>query len=212
MHCTILQRFLGRCGLHLLSRGWKSREQRLRSGALICTVMSLAILTSCNKRDGATAARARRAGFTSTGLVAVRTDLELLRDFDPDHAVATNTAELEVEKATQVRLLVNERLISKVLQNSDAVRQTQWFKQFVKKDGGESVNITAAKSDLLDRLLVRSDPGSRLIVVEFTCDNPKDAQTIVTELVNQHIKDQEEAKTAREAEIDNRLEQLKLNS
>ena len=53
--------------------------------------------------------------------------------------------------------------------------------------GRKSLILHAPEADLLDRVIVRSVPASRLISVKFSGSNPKDCQTIVTAIVDQRI-------------------------
>jgi hypothetical protein len=145
----------------------------------------------------AMAADATHPRYTSTGLVAVQ---------------AKDVGELQVEQETQAQLLLHPRLLGSVLESSDAIRQTHWFKQFVSiKDGKERVDIAAAKADLHAHLEVLVIPKSRLIQVRMSADDPHDCQTIVREIVEKHIKDQKELASLGAVEQAQALEQLKLN-
>src|SRR5262249_28554084 len=116
-------------------------------------------------------------------------------------------------QGTQVKLLLHERLFTRILENSDGlIRNTEWFKQFVSyRNQQEVVDAEAAKADLLDHLDVRAEANSRLISVRMSWSVPKDCQTIVTEIVNQHIKDQTEAHNTADSERTNAIERLKVN-
>lgn len=154
---------------------------------------------------------ARHSRFTSTGLIQVKLHNDWT-NMDSGHALGVNTADMEYEKGTEVELLLHERLISQLLENSDAIRETDWFKQFVSyRNGQKVIDADAAKGDLLDRLSVRAKPDSRLISVSVSAANPKDAQTIVTEIVNQRIKDAKTDQDTKEIEITQAIQTLKLN-
>jgi len=153
---------------------------------------------------------ARHSRYTATGLISVKLKPEM--NLDIEHPYNVNTGELEIEQGTHVKLLTHERLLSRILDSSDPIRQTEWFKQFLSyQNGQQKVDAEAAKADLLDHLTIRAEAASRLISVQFSGPVPKDCQTIVTEIVNQHIKDQQESNDVRDIEIANSLEQLKLN-
>ncbi|HWE02526.1 MAG TPA: hypothetical protein VG326_08950, partial [Tepidisphaeraceae bacterium] len=147
--------------------------------------------------------------FTSTGLVQVKGN-EAAFSFDNPHG--DGNANLEVEQNTQTALLLSERLLSSILDSSDAIRQTDWFKQFIfYKNGQQLVDAEAAKADLLDHLSVVPITGSRVIKVQMSWSVPKDCQTIVQEIVDQHIKNEKSKVNTSEVERNNNLEQLKLN-
>ncbi|HET6247167.1 MAG TPA: polysaccharide biosynthesis tyrosine autokinase [Tepidisphaeraceae bacterium] len=151
--------------------------------------------------------------YTATGYVAVHLPGDRNTGASMDNSSpVVNTAELEVEQVSQARLLLHERLLSKILDTSDPIRQTEWFKQFVYyRDGTQKVDLAAAKSDLLDHFDVAAIPSSRLILVKMAYSVPKDCQTIVREIVEQHIKDQKEITSLVDIEHSQALEQLKLN-
>jgi capsular exopolysaccharide synthesis family protein len=146
--------------------------------------------------------------FTSTGLIQVRSN-DLSIGLDTPRGDMVN---VEQEQATQTALLLSERLLSNILDSSDAIRQTDWFKQFIfYKNGQQLVDAEAAKADLLDHLAVVPVVGSRVIKVQMSYSVPKDCQTIVQEIVDQHIKNEKSKVNTSEVERNNSLEQLKLN-
>ncbi|HZK80393.1 MAG TPA: hypothetical protein VFC46_04980, partial [Humisphaera sp.] len=147
--------------------------------------------------------------YTSTGLIQVR-GAEAV--FNLDNPRGDGGANLDVEQNTQTALLLSERLLSSILDSSDAIRQTEWFKQFIfYKNGQQLADAEAAKADLLDHLEVIPLTGSRVIKVKFSWSVPKDCQTIVQEIVDQHIKNEKSKVNTSEVERNNNLEQLKLN-
>lgn len=152
---------------------------------------------------------ARHSRYTSTGLITVRSrgDDALL-----DAHSSMDAGGLEVEQMTQVKLLLHDALLAKVLEISDKVRDTEWFKQFISYRNGEKfVDAEGAKADLYEHLEVRAEPNTRLIAVKMNWRIPKDCQTIVTEIVDQHIKEVTSHNTAQDMEHNAQLENLKQN-
>ena len=104
---------------------------------------------------------------------------------------------LAVEIASQVKEFTHPTLFSMVLSQNEDIRKTNWFQKFVKhnadgspivgSDGKPLIDTEAAKEDLTERLSVVPYPNSRLIQVSFTCSDPRDCQTLVEAVVNQHI-------------------------
>jgi uncharacterized protein involved in exopolysaccharide biosynthesis len=74
-------------------------------------------------------------------------------------------------------------LLLSVLTDSDKMRQTDFFKEF-------NSNPEAAKEHLLRNFNVQPITNSRLIAVEMTYRVPRDARTIVEEVVSRYISDQ----------------------
>jgi capsular exopolysaccharide synthesis family protein len=97
---------------------------------------------------------------------------------------------LQIEQRTHANLLKNEALLSQVLNDLNApIRQTEWFKQFMT---GKVANIAAAKEDLVKRFSTEPITDSKLIKVEMSCANPKDCQTIIENVVNKHLEEQQQ--------------------
>ena len=145
--------------------------------------------------------------YSSTGLLKINGSHDAM-DIDG----RSDTSGLEVEQQTQVNLLLHERLLSSILEQSDAIRQTDWFKQFIYyKNGQPVVNAEAARTDLMQHLEVAPIGTSRLIKVRMSYSIPKDCQTIVREVCDRHINEQRAQVDASEIEKANALEQLKLN-
>ncbi|MDB5174762.1 MAG: hypothetical protein JWN51_3535, partial [Phycisphaerales bacterium] len=148
--------------------------------------------------------------FTSTALLEVH-GMEDRPRLD-NGGGGSNPAVLEVDLHTQAELLQHERLLSSVLESSEALRGTGWFKQFVSYRGGkEFVDAQEAKQELLKGLVVTPISGSRLIRIQMSWSNPRDCQTIVKELGDQHIKEQKIRQTILNDQQTLALEQLKMN-
>ncbi len=132
---------------------------------------------------------AKFSRYTSTGLLAVRTTVEMPHGGDY-WGGGVNTAELEIEQRTHAKQLLHERLLTEVLaDNNSPIRQTQWFRQFIVHRNGEDIpDPNAAKEDLLQHLDVAPVTNSRLIEVRMSYSVPKDCQTIVQQLCDRYIK------------------------
>jgi uncharacterized protein involved in exopolysaccharide biosynthesis len=76
---------------------------------------------------------------------------------------------IQIEQRTQVSLLKDETLYAQVLQKSDEIKDTGWYKQF-------NGNVEAAKGDLKKNLSVSPIPETRLIQISFSYANARDAQ------------------------------------
>ncbi|MDB5334072.1 MAG: hypothetical protein JWP03_5223 [Phycisphaerales bacterium] len=151
----------------------------------------------------------KHSRYTSTALLEVQT-----LDDRPrlDQSGGVNTAGLDVDLHTQAELLMHERLLSSVITSSDALRGTSWFKQFVTVQSGQPVvDAQEAKQELLKGLLVTPLPQSRLIRLQMSYSIPKDCQTIVKELGDEHIKEQKVRLTIANDLKASSLEQLKMN-
>ncbi len=128
--------------------------------------------------------------YTATGLVQI-TERRPRGIAEGGGEPQLDTSGLSIELKSQARLLHTETLFSEVL-NRPAVRDTSWFKQFIKVnvDGIEAPDIAAAKDDLSDKLGIALSPETKLIEVNFTYSNPQDCDTIIEELIEQHLQDQ----------------------
>src|SRR3712207_2815313 len=67
-----------------------------------------------------------------------------------------------------------------VLTNSAKARETGYFRQFPSPE--------RAKEHLLENFSAQAIPDSRLIAVEMTYRDPRDARTVVEEVVEQYIR------------------------
>ncbi|MGH7178358.1 MAG: polysaccharide biosynthesis tyrosine autokinase [Tepidisphaeraceae bacterium] len=156
------------------------------------------------------------AQFTAKGLVAVQPP----SIFDPMSRQNQTLQDwtLQIEQRTQTQVMTNEALLSKVLLNpNSAIRtQTEWFKKFMiqekQPDGSvrSQPDIASAKLDLMDRLAATPIPDSKLIVVTMSCSNPKDCKTIIENIVNQHLEEQQNVNTDRQQQRTQVLTNLKL--
>jgi tyrosine-protein kinase Etk/Wzc len=104
----------------------------------------------------------------------------------PDSSVQqfSNSQFLETDQQTQVQLMMQPSLYGRALTNNEALRKTEWFKQF------DSVND--AKQDLMKHFSVSAIPQTSLIQVSMPAALPQDAKVIVEAVVNQHLRDQQE--------------------
>jgi capsular exopolysaccharide synthesis family protein len=148
--------------------------------------------------------------YTSIAYVRVMSDAEIPR---PGELFAEGggggTVDLEVRE--QMTKLQHGALAARVLDNSAAIRQTRWFQQFVHTvDGKPTVDVEAAKLNLLENLDVSPVTGTRLLAVSFSCASPTDCQTILTELIEQHMADQRQLRQDQEAEQGRTLARMKL--
>ena len=102
-----------------------------------------------------------------------------------------DTTTLNVEQRSQALMLRTDALLNAVL-SRPTVRETSWFRQFLHTgpDGTPVADIPAAKADLEDKLSVTPEVDSKLIGITFTYSNPSDCSTIINELVDEHLADQ----------------------
>src|SRR5436190_20151727 len=134
--------------------------------------------------------------YTATGFVQItptRAPNILNADQGGDQ-IDTNM--IGFEQRTQANLLKGEPLLQKVLTESAAVRATDWFKQFIKTPGG-TPDIAAAKDDLMEHLSVVPLQDTKIISVQMTYRVRGDTKTIVEEVVNQHLENQYNNRSAR---------------
>ena len=119
--------------------------------------------------------------FEASALVKVQLAEEMFRQGAED--ISAQPQAVELEQKTQVRGLMQPGLMLTVLRDSDKIRQTEWFKKFE--------NAEAAKEDLMENFSATPVQQSRLISVKMTDRIPRDARTVVEEIVNQYIRDQQ---------------------
>lgn len=91
-----------------------------------------------------------------------------------------NPASIELEQKTHAGGLTQAGLMLDVLTNSTKLRQTNYYKQFA---GPEE-----AKEHLLNNFSAQAIPKTRLIAIEMTYRDPKDARLVVEEVVEQYIR------------------------
>jgi capsular exopolysaccharide synthesis family protein len=163
------------------------------------------------------------ARYTATGYVQIQPGRGMV-NLSKDDPRSEEVASLSVEQRTQTQLLQSEALITKVLSNPNlAIRKTTWFSQFshASPDGKNLLDIAAAKEDITKRFGAFGITDSKLISVSMTCSDPRDAATIVTDIVNQHIDEQKKFSTDRLQEkvayltmlrtrYENQIRQLKI--
>ncbi|HEY1683987.1 MAG TPA: polysaccharide biosynthesis tyrosine autokinase [Tepidisphaeraceae bacterium] len=127
--------------------------------------------------------------YTSTGIIQVQSTAALT-NIDPIHPEVVgpglDQAAVEMEQKTQASLLTSPQLIGAVLANPESkIRQTSWF-------AGFRGDIESAKMNLLSHLEVNPVPETKLITVSIAEPKPEDAQTIVQDIVDEHIREQRE--------------------
>ena len=148
--------------------------------------------------------------YTSIAYVRVMSDAEIPRPGEL-FAEAGGGGNVDLEVREQMTKLQHGALAARVLDNSAAIRQTTWFAQFVHNvDGKPTVDVEAAKLNLLENLDVSPVTGTRLLAVSFSCSVPADCQTILTELIEQHMADQRQLRQEQEAEAGRTLARMKL--
>ncbi len=122
--------------------------------------------------------------FTATGYLQVEplgANNPLIKG--PQYSDATT---LLTDLRTQVQLMRSESLFNTVLSNDNSeIRKTTWFKGF---DG----DIKAAKTDLMKQFSASPVPETRLISASMTYSVPDDCKTIVNEIVDEHLRSQQE--------------------
>lgn len=116
--------------------------------------------------------------YTASALITLQLPEESFGQ-KAEEAVA-NPQSIELEQKTHVRGLLQAGLMLDVLTNSAKVRETGYYKQFA---GPEQ-----AKEDLLDNFSAQPIADSRLIAVEMTYRDPRDARTVVEEIIEQYIR------------------------
>ncbi len=122
------------------------------------------------------------SSYTATGLIQIQSAAR----FDLSRPTQQEMSQqlLAIEQRTNVQLLTHEALLARLFSNPNrAIRETSWFKQFANK----SNPIAAAKEDLVDSLSVRPIPDSKLVAVSMSYKDPKEAATIVNDVVNEHL-------------------------
>jgi succinoglycan biosynthesis transport protein ExoP len=133
--------------------------------------------------------------FTATGLVQVsptRTG-----DIFGNEGIKyeLDTGRLGVVQKTEVQGLSTDQLFNAVLTDRPLVRDTTWFKQFLRPgpNGTMSPDIAEARQDLADKLGIVPVTDTQLIRVQFSYGVPRDCTTIIRELIEEHL--QQEAKS-----------------
>lgn len=88
-----------------------------------------------------------------------------------------------MEQRTQREILAGDQILSRLLENSEAIRTTNWYQSFSAEKQSER------KQDLQNRLTIRLIPETKLIAVSATTSVPADAKIIVDELVDRYLMD-----------------------
>ncbi|MBA3273237.1 MAG: hypothetical protein H0T11_05115, partial [Chthoniobacterales bacterium] len=147
------------------------------------------------------------ASYTARGYVQIQAKTVV---YDPLKPQTTDLNEqmLSIHQRTQAQLLSNEALFSQLLQKPDtALRETNWFKQFIGKDG--KPDIPAAKEALAEDLSVRPIPESVLVEIAMSYSNPKDTRIIVEDIVTEHLEDQRRDSNTKQQSRSTTLNQLR---
>jgi len=137
--------------------------------------------------------------FTSSGFVKI----SILANTDPTKGNGEeelgDPGRIGLETRSTALLLKSDGLLSDFLSTNPEVQKTDWYHKFeVKNAAGQNVPDTAkAKASLEDSLSVSAQPETSLIQVAMTAPNPQDARTIVTELVNMFLREQQAYKQSR---------------
>jgi tyrosine-protein kinase Etk/Wzc len=127
--------------------------------------------------------------YTAVGVIEVQPNQVI----DPVKSplATADRATIEIEQRTQAELLKHPALLTEVLQTSDKIKTTNWYKQFS--------DVRDAKEDLQDKFEVTPRPDTKLIRVAMSYSNPKDCRDIVEELVGRHLR--QENQKRREAQL-----------
>ena len=94
-------------------------------------------------------------------------------------------------RQSKAELMLQQDLLENLLK-SDVVRKTSWFRQFEK---GDDIDITDALKKLKKKLGVSADREKEYIRVSMTCKKPKEAASIVNQLIELYLKQQYEQAT-----------------
>ena len=121
--------------------------------------------------------------YAAIGLIEVQPTLVLDPLKSSEGVLDRNS--IELEQRTQAAYLTHDSLLSNVLQRSTDLRNTGWFQQF-------KGDVSAAKDDLVDRLTITPIPDTKVIKIQASTSDPKDAKIIVEQLVEQHLRQQGE--------------------
>jgi len=119
--------------------------------------------------------------YTATGLLEIK--MEITKDAVNERVSEVSDTRLVTLARTQQQMLTFPELFSAVLAKPGPMRDTDWFKQF-------KGNTQDAKDDLEKHFRVAPFPDSALLTVRMSCQNPKDAKTIVDEMVKEHLERQ----------------------
>ena len=134
-----------------------------------------------------------RKPVTAIGLVAV----ELPQRWTPlgdATEVPTDWSHVAIEQRTHASLLTSEALLKSALSDANSpVRGTTWFKQF---EDGTYVDVSDAAKDLIRRFSATPVPESKLIKVEMSASDKKDAKVILEHIVNLHLEEQQKIHNA----------------
>jgi succinoglycan biosynthesis transport protein ExoP len=124
--------------------------------------------------------------YTAAGYIQVQPQVQPGEMAKGNFAQA-DPANVALEIRTHAQILKTDSLLTRVLQNTNSdIRKTRWFAQF-------NGDISKAKQDFEDNLSVTPLQDTKLVKVEFTYSEPVDCKTIVQELVQTHLIEQQQS-------------------
>ena len=179
----------------------------LRANALLIAVVVVGMLALGVVVNMWLAAKHPR--YTATGLIKVFLDEEFQRpgEFRVSGPAAQN---IEIEQHDQAARLKSPGLLSRVLEDSTKIRETQWFKDFYTMENGKLVpDISAAKEDLKEKFAVTPIPDSRFVSVGMTYSVPRDCSTIVEEIVNLYLKETSQSRVEQDLKHTQALDSMR---
>ena len=131
--------------------------------------------------------------YTAVGLVAVepRQRWDPMGKRDSDYV---DWGSLQIEQRTHASLLTSEALLKGALSDANSpVRGTTWFKHF---QVGTYVDVAKATEDLIERFGTTPITDSKLIKVEMSAPDKKEAKLILEHIVNLHLEEQQKINNA----------------
>ena len=100
-------------------------------------------------------------------------------------------------RSSKAALIKQQSMLQELIRR-DAVRDTEWFKQFHN-------DVLKTIDNLKDNLGVSPDRNSNYIIISMTCGSPKEAALIVNQMVDLFVKSQQ---TNSEADVGGKLREL----
>jgi hypothetical protein len=132
------------------------------------------------QQAGGTALPTAMPRYTAVGWLVIGS----MHPQNPLNTDATSPQSLEqlaIEQKNQVMLMHSDTVLSTALSNTNSqIRKTGWFKAF-------KTDMAAVQEDVRANFVVCEVPGTRLLKVEFSCSNAKDAKVILDEMVETHL-------------------------
>jgi capsular exopolysaccharide synthesis family protein len=155
------------------------------------------------------------ARYTARGWIQINSS-RAPNPLNPDTGeLSIDTNLMAIEQRTHASLLRTDGVFTRFLQNGTNVKNTEWYKQFLKKvpqaDGTvrEVFDMANAKDDLNEHVGISPVPDTKLIEVNMTFRVPKDCRIVVEELVNQYLQEQGAARNTKDSERSQTLSSLK---